>query len=82
MLTNAEIGVILFKHLREWRNRQTRTFEGRVVIPYGFKSRLSHQDLGYLTKVFLFDKELQYENKTNSNVRSWCYCWWRKRWLF
>ena len=29
--------------LREWRNRQTRTFEGRVVIPYGFKSRLSHQ---------------------------------------
>ena len=28
---------------REWRNRQTRTFEGRVVIPYGFKSRLSHQ---------------------------------------
>ena len=28
--------------LREWRNRQTRTFEGRVVIPYGFKSRLSH----------------------------------------
>ncbi len=29
--------------MREWRNRQTRTFEGRVVIPYGFKSRLSHQ---------------------------------------
>ena len=29
---------------REWRNRQTRTFEGRVVIPYGFKSRLSHQE--------------------------------------
>ena len=29
---------------REWRNRQTRTFEGRVVIPYGFKSRLSHQN--------------------------------------
>ena len=42
MLTNEEFGVILFKHLREWRNRQTRTFEGRVVIPYGFKSRLSH----------------------------------------
>ena len=30
--------------MREWRNRQTRTFEGRVVIPYGFKSRLSHQN--------------------------------------
>ena len=29
--------------MREWRNRQPRTFEGRVVIPYGFKSRLSHQ---------------------------------------
>ncbi len=28
---------------REWRNWQTRTFEGRVVYPYGFKSRLSHQ---------------------------------------
>ena len=42
MLTNEEIGVILFKHLREWRNRQTRTFEGRVVTPYGFKSRFPH----------------------------------------
>ena len=30
---------------REWRNWQTRTFEGRVVTPYGFKSRLSHQKL-------------------------------------
>ena len=28
---------------REWRNWQTRTFEGRVDSPYGFKSRLSHQ---------------------------------------
>ena len=28
---------------REWRNRQTRTFEGRVFSTYGFKSRLSHQ---------------------------------------
>ncbi len=28
---------------REWRNWQTRTFEGRVDFPYGFKSRLSHQ---------------------------------------
>ena len=32
------------RDMREWRNRQTRTFEGRVVIPYGFKSRLSHQE--------------------------------------
>ena len=28
---------------REWRNWQTRTFEGRVDSPYGFKSRFSHQ---------------------------------------
>ena len=27
---------------REWRNWQTRTFEGRVDLPYGFKSRFSH----------------------------------------
>ena len=42
------------KHLREWRNRQTRTFEGRVVIPYGFKSRLSHQR-GFLQRNPLFN---------------------------
>ena len=30
-------------NMREWRNWQTRTFEGRVVTPYGFKSRFSHQ---------------------------------------
>ena len=30
-------------YMREWRNWQTRTFEGRVVTPYGFKSRFSHQ---------------------------------------
>ena len=29
-------------NMREWRNWQTRTFEGRVVTPYGFKSRFSH----------------------------------------
>ena len=29
--------------MREWRNWQTRTFEGRVDSPYGFKSRFSHQ---------------------------------------
>ena len=29
-------------HMREWRNWQTRTFEGRVDSPYGFKSRFSH----------------------------------------
>ena len=29
--------------MRKWRNWQTRTFEGRVVLPYGFKSRFAHQ---------------------------------------
>ena len=32
------------KNMREWRNWQTRTFEGRVVHPYGFKSRFSHHE--------------------------------------
>ena len=44
MLTKPKLGGIVYEHSREWRNRQTRTFEGRVVIPYGFKSRLSHQN--------------------------------------
>ena len=34
---------IIAMFTREWRNWQTRTFEGRVDFPYGFKSRLSHQ---------------------------------------
>ena len=34
---------VRFKKTREWRNWQTRTFEGRVVTPYGFKSRFPHQ---------------------------------------
>ncbi len=34
--------IISFVGMREWRNWQTRTFEGRVVTPYGFKSRFSH----------------------------------------
>ena len=40
--------------MREWRNRQTRTCEGRVVIPYGFKSRLSHQKADELLVCLLF----------------------------
>ena len=31
---------------RGWRNWQTRTFEGRMVTPCGFKSRSSHQNKG------------------------------------
>lgn len=41
---------------RGWRNRQTRTFEGRVVIPCEFKSRSSHQkwkDRRLMSAVFL-----------------------------
>ena len=45
--------------MREWRNRQTRTFEGRVVIPYGFKSRLSHQEKHFLGSAFQFYSQLK-----------------------
>ena len=38
--------------MREWRNRQTRTFEGRVFPTYGFKSRLPHQKLSSLRAEF------------------------------
>lgn len=42
---------------RGWRNRQTRTFEGRVVIPCEFKSRSSHQkwkDRRLMSAVFFY----------------------------
>ena len=46
--------------MREWRNWQTRTFEGRVVHPYGFKSRFSHHitTIGLIQRCqsFLFTK--------------------------
>ncbi len=42
-LTKAKASCIIVTFSREWRNWQTRTFEGRVDFPYGFKSRLSHQ---------------------------------------
>ena len=41
-------------NMRVWRNRQTRTFEGRVVIPYGFKSHHSHQKADELLVCLLF----------------------------
>ena len=66
-MTNPFCGGILYKHLREWRNRQTRTFEGRVVIPYGFKSRLSHQTPPFRRWSFsLFSAVFSYE-KANRN---------------
>ena len=40
--------------VREWRNWQTRTFEGRVVTPYGFKSRFSHQEKQVVDLLFHF----------------------------
>ena len=42
-LTFIKTYAIISTVLREWRNWQTRTFEGRVVLPYGFNSRLPHQ---------------------------------------
>ena len=41
-LTNEKVCVTISNVLREWRNWQTRTFEGRVVLPYGFDSRFPH----------------------------------------
>ena len=43
LLTKSFFSCIIIKPLREWRNRQTRTFEGRVISSYGFKSRFPHQ---------------------------------------
>ena len=42
MTNKRKCGIISNVGKREWRNWQTRTFEGRVVTPYGFKSRFSH----------------------------------------
>ena len=54
LLTNREIYSIMFKVMREWRNRQTRTFEGRVSLMYGFKSRFPHQQKACYGKPFCF----------------------------
>ena len=45
-LTNRKKCIIIYEVLREWRNWQTRTFEGRVIPSYGFDSRLPHQQKG------------------------------------
>ncbi len=47
--------------MREWRNWQTRTFEGRVVTPYGFKSRFSHQKALAKASAFFITKTTIYE---------------------
>ena len=52
---------------REWRNWQTRTFEGRVVTPYGFKSRFSHQkQKDGKSRPFCFSYKLTTPNPSNS----------------
>ena len=44
-------------YMRPWRNWQTRTFEGRMVTPSGFKSRWSHQKIDkHLLVDFVFLK--------------------------
>ena len=53
-MTNQSWWCIIEKPLREWRNRQTRTFEGRVVLPYGFDPRFPHQQKQHLCKQVLF----------------------------
>ena len=46
-------------NMRGWRNRQTRTFEGRVVTPCGFKSHPSHQQRQmYFLHLFFSQRKL------------------------
>ena len=40
---NVDIITLAFENARQCWNRQTGTFEGRVSLTYGFKSRLPHQ---------------------------------------
>ena len=57
--------------MRQCWNRQTGTFEGRVSLTYGFKSRLPHQvrgfakakPLSFLLKLSLGKKELEQKRK-------------------
>ena len=53
---------------REWRNRQTRTFEGRVFSTYGFKSRLSH----HAVTVILI--------QCNCDSDFFIFCWYTRDW--
>ena len=53
-LTFSFFCVIIIIVLREWRNWQTRTFEGRVVLPYGFNSRLPHQKSSFFGTSFFY----------------------------
>ena len=53
-MTNRFLSCIIEKPLREWRNWQTRTFEGRVVLPYGFDPRFPHQQKAPSNRCFLF----------------------------
>ena len=61
ILTNKKTCSIIIIVLREWRNRQTRTFEGRVFPTYGFKSRLPHQKSRIiLIRLFLSKPQVWY----------------------
>ena len=42
--TPQKLSVCIFKNTRGWRNWQTRTFEVRVVYPWGFESPPSHHE--------------------------------------
>ena len=59
--------------LREWRNWQTRTFEGRVVLPYGFNSRLPHQKKA-LAQASAFFNEICPSGKWNSFAVKYLLC--------
>ncbi len=57
--------------MREWRNWQTRTFEGRVVTPYGFKSRFSHQEKREVRKSVPLFSSYKANDLNPSNTKCW-----------
>ncbi len=55
--------------MRQCWNRQTGTFEGRVSLTYGFKSRLPHQE-----RDFAFAKSLSFFVYKAAPVLSAAFC--------
>ena len=58
--------------MRGWRNWQTRTFEGRMVTPCGFKSRSSHQTPTSRCFLLLFET-IMFSKKQKHTDESFCF---------
>ena len=58
--------------MRGWRNWQTRTFEGRMVTPCGFKSRSSHQTPTSRCFLLLFET-IMFSKKQKHTGESFCF---------